>query len=196
MDAFALGAQMKLAESSNPAAPVKHSLPSGRPESPAARHLNTPGGASAGTHSALPPPRPAPGQSFTTGPLPKGGNLGIDTSPDTGEKGSAGMMTTTKNAAWEAGVLEGLAVGAMNKEASDDDRRRMSGAAKAGIAAGGATAAGAAGLSAASKYTRGNFNPINGAKAIQIASNLAKGEGHSRLNPAALGRAMHFLRHG
>lgn len=87
---------------SNPAAPVK-GVNFGSPKvdaSPGA-YLNTPGGKSAPVQVAGAVAKgPAPGTSFHAPPAPAGGDVNVAAAPDTGEKGSAGSMTTTKSAAW------------------------------------------------------------------------------------------------
>lgn len=88
--------------SSNPAAPVKGS-DFGQPtrDVSAGKYLNTSGGAAAGKQVEGPVAKgPAPGQSFHAPAPAAGGDLGVGTSPDTGDKGKAGAMTTTKSASW------------------------------------------------------------------------------------------------
>lgn len=112
MKAFEIGlALVKMAGSSNPAQPVKQSLPTGHPEAQRfAPYLNQGGGMPA-AHQAGDVQRhaqPWPGY-INTGdkgaPQQTAGMVAMDKSPDTGEMGSAGGdMTVTKSAAFWAGV--------------------------------------------------------------------------------------------
>jgi hypothetical protein len=94
---------VKLA-SSNPAAPVKGSnFGSTKVDVSVGAYLNTAGGRAAPVQvEGSVASGPAPGASFHAPPPAKAGDLGVSSSPDTGEKGRAetGTMTETKSAAW------------------------------------------------------------------------------------------------
>lgn len=94
---------VKLA-SSNHAAPVK-GVNFGTPkvDASAGAYLNTAGGRAAPTQvEGAVAKGPAPGTSFHAPPPAKGGDLGVASSPDSGEKGKAdtGTQAETKSAAW------------------------------------------------------------------------------------------------
>ena len=110
--AYLAGGRKKTAAASNPAQAPKSSLSSGAPEAQRfAPYLNQGGGA-AGQHQAGPVasvPQPWPGHVNIGDKSPgqqAAGAVAMDTSPDTGERGTSntGDMVRTKSAAFVAGI--------------------------------------------------------------------------------------------
>jgi hypothetical protein len=96
---------VKIASSKNPAAPVKgHDFGQPRVNATAGAYLNTKGGASAPKQEPGHVSRShAPGKSMAyQGHTVPGGDLGVDSAPDSGDKGKSdhGELTRTKSAAW------------------------------------------------------------------------------------------------
>lgn len=79
-----------------------------------------------------------------------------------------------------------------NAAKGKDDKKGMSGAAKAGLGTVGAAGAGTVGLSALGKGMGGNFTPASGARGLRAAGALAKQ--HGAKTPAGLIRAMRLIR--